>query len=227
MSLTTIARISTVSVILLGLSHAALAQTSITATAQETPAPDEIAAPIRAELDPAATVVKRGTNTIEFWLRKSVPLKESPEAPPVVQWEHVPDGALVGVMRVARALREIRGLPIRPGVYTLRFALQPQDGAHIGTSPYREFLMVGPAAEDQSLEPVGYAGAVALAQKAAGRGHPLSLSIDPPVASQTAREVVTNDAGHRSVIFSLPVVRKDKTAGVLSFGLILDGTIEH
>ena len=220
-------RISLCSALLVVFAHAASAQTALTATAQEAPPPDELAAPIRGQLDAAATVVKRGANTIELWLRRELPLTDSPEAPPVVNWSHVPEGALVGAMRVARPLRDIRGLPIRPGVYTLRFAHQPQDGAHIGTSPYREFLMVGPAAEDQALEPAGYAGAVALAQKAAGRGHPLSLSIDPPVAKQAAREVVTNDAGHRSVVFSVPVSHKGKTTGVLSFGLILDGTIEH
>jgi hypothetical protein len=204
----------------------ASSQTTLTAAAKAMPPPDEIAEPIRAQLDGEATVVTRGSNTLEFWLVTGVAVKEPPAGRPTT-WEHVPAGALLGAMRVAQPARDIRGLPIRPGVYTLRFALRPEDGAHIGSSPYREFLMVGPAAEDQSVEPVGYDGAVALAQKAAGRGHPLSLSLDPPVASSPAREILANDAGHRSVVFSVPVTHGGKIAGALSFGVILDGTVDH
>jgi hypothetical protein len=211
---------------LAGLPHDAAAQAALSATARATPPPGDIAQPIRDQLDPEATVVTRGANTIEVWLVRGLGLKAPPEGRPVT-WENVPAGALVGAMRVERPLRDIRGLPIRPGVYTLRFALRPEDGAHIGTSPYREFLMVGPADADTSLEPVGYDGAVALAQKAAGRGHPLSLSIDPPVANPPAREILTNEAGHRSVVFNVAVTHGGRTAGALSFGLVLEGTYEH
>jgi hypothetical protein len=218
--------LAVVSLSFAALPHDATAQPAFSATAKATPPPDAIAQPIRAQLDPEATVVTRGTNTIEVWLVRGLALNAPPAGRPVT-WESVPSGALVGAMRVARPLRDIRGLPIRPGVYTLRFALRPEDGAHIGTSPHREFLMVGPAEADTSVEPVGYDGAVALAQKAAGRGHPLSLSIDPPVANPPAREILTNEAGHRSVVFNVAVTHGGKTAGALSFGLVLEGTYEH
>ena len=67
---------------------------------------------------------------------------------------------------------DIRGYTVRPGVYTLRFALQPQNGDHMGISPNREFLLPAPAADDLTLDPVGYDGAVALARKTSRRAHP-------------------------------------------------------
>jgi hypothetical protein len=220
-------RLAAALVLLLPLTAAAAgAQTVLTAEPKAVPPPEEVAEPLRAQLDAEATVVTRGSNTLEFWLAKGLALNDPPAGRPVT-WQQVPAGALVGAVRIGRAFRDIRGLPVRPGVYTLRFALRPEDGAHIGSSPHREFLMLGPAAEDLSPGPVGYEGAVALAQKAAGRGHPLSLSLDPPVASPPAREIVTTEDGHRSVTFSVPVTHEGKTAGALSFGVVLDGTIDH
>jgi hypothetical protein len=71
--------------------------------------------------------------------------------------------------------------------------------------------------------PAGYDGAVELAKKAARRSHPASLSIDPPSASAPPLSATTNDLGHQVVIVSLPT-----SAGApLTFGLVVEGTIEH
>ena len=102
--------------------------------------PAELAEPIRALLQPEATVVMRGANRLEFWWVKALPLDSAPEGRP--SWSNVADGALVGAVTFAKAMTDTRGLPMKPGVYTLRFALQPQDGDHMGVSPHREFLLV-------------------------------------------------------------------------------------
>ena len=191
----------------------------------DTAAPAEVAEPIRALLAASGHAVKRGDSTLEFWWVRSLPLESAPSGAP--SWEQVPDGALVGVLRTASPLQDIRGMPIKPGSYTLRFARQPQDGDHMGVSPYREFLLVSPAADDQVAKPTGYKGAVDLAKKTSGKSHPASLSLDPPTTTDAAGTIVTNEAGHRGVVFSVAVEHGGKAGGSLSFGLTLVGRYEH
>ena len=180
----------------------------------------EIAPPVRASLGDAGQAVTRAANTLEFWWVKALPRKADATG---AGWSSVPDGALVGALRVAQPLTDIRGLPIKPGVYTLRYALQPQDGDHMGVSPYREFLLVAPAAADTSPEPAGLKGAIGLSKKTAGESHPSALSLDPPSATADPGTVVTNDAGHKAVVFRVPA----EGGSTLTFGVILVGTIEH
>jgi hypothetical protein len=182
--------------------------------------PAEIAAPIAALLAPQVTTVTTSTTKVEVWWVSSLPLREGAKTP---AWSDVADGTLVGAMRTGSDWNDIRGYTLRPGVYTLRFALQPQNGDHMGISPNREFLLPAPAADDTSPEPAGYEGAVELAKKASRRSHPASLSIDPPSASAPPLSATTNDLGHQVVIVSVPT-----SAGApLTFGLVVDGTIEH
>jgi hypothetical protein len=182
--------------------------------------PPEIAAPIAGLLAPQVTTVTTSTTKIELWWVQSLPLGQGVKTP---AWSEVAEGTLLGALRIGSAWNEIRGYTIRPGVYTLRFALQPQNGDHMGISPNREFLLLAPAADDTSPVPAGYDGAVELAKKAARRSHPASLSIDPPSASAPPLSATTNDLGHQVVIVSLPT-----SAGApLTFGLVVEGTIEH
>lgn len=193
---------------------------ALTVTTAPVAVPSEIAAPIAALLAPRVTTVTTSTAKVEMWWVTTLPLREGSKAP---AWSEVAEGALVGAVRIGSAWNDIRGYTIRPGVYTLRFALQPQNGDHMGISPNREFLLLALASDDTSPEPAGYDGSVELAKKAARRSHPASLSIDPPSASAPPLSATTNDLGHQVVIVSLPT-----SAGApLTFGLVVEGTIEH
>ena len=57
-----------------------------------------------------------------------------------------------------------------------------------------------------------------------GGTHPSALSLDPPSSDKPAGQVITNEAGHKAVTFSVPTSAEGKS---ISFGLILVGTIEH
>ncbi len=202
-----------------GLCAAPLQPPTITTAAVSAPA--ELAAPVAAALSPNAVTVTTGTTKLEFWWLKSLPLR--PGATGAPSWADVADGALVGAMRLSANWSEIRGYTIRPGVYTLRFALQPQNGDHMGISPAREFLLPAPAAEDVAVDPVGYDRAVAMASKSSRRAHPASISIDPAVSTATALSATTNDLGHQVVIVSVQT-----SAGTpLTFGVVVAGTIDH
>lgn len=185
-------------------------------------APEPLAEPIREKLSSDVVVVTRGTSRLEFWWTRGLPL--STDTP---DWTQVPAGALLGALRLVDPLPDIRGHTIPPGVYTLRFALQPQDGDHMGVSPYRQFLIVSPAADDRTPEPLGLDGAVDLGKKTQNRSHPAVLSIDPPASGETPGSIVRTEEGHTAVVHSVPVVRDGAPAGALTFGLIIVGRIEH
>ena len=160
--------------------------------------PPELAPPVAAALSSDVVTVTTGTTKLEFWWVKTLPLREGAKGAP--SWSDVPDGSLVGALRLGADWSDIRGFTVRPGVYTLRFALQPQNGDHLGISPNREFLLPAPAADDLTPNPIGYDGAVALARKTSRRAHPGSISIDPPTSPGRPLSAATNDLGHQIVI---------------------------
>jgi hypothetical protein len=162
--------------ILLGLTlcgaSGAAAQAPQASAFQQNP-PGEIAPALRAELGDAAVKVALPDATLEFWWVKAVG----------GGWSEMESGTLVGAVRVSGPFKEVRGKPVKAGVYTLRFGLQPQNGDHLGISPNREFLLLSPAAADTDPAVLGFDAAVAIAKLTTGTSHPASLSIDPPEAT--------------------------------------------
>ncbi len=142
-------------------------------------------------------------------------------------WDNVESGTLIGAVRIAGGFKEIRGKPVKPGVYTLRYGLQPQNGDHLGISTFREFLLLSPAAVDQDPKTTDFDGAVALSKQTIGTSHPAALSLDPPVAPDPPLTTYANDQGHKGVVFEVPRSVSGKAIGPLRFGLIIIGLIVH
>src|SRR5215208_5896907 len=86
---------------LLALTPPARAQ-DLSATKEAVASPPEIAEPIKTLLQADAVVAMRAENRLEFWWVKSLPLESAPSDKPT--WSNVPDGALVGVFRMARVM---------------------------------------------------------------------------------------------------------------------------
>jgi hypothetical protein len=194
---------------------------SVTATTAAVSHPSELATPIAAALSANVVTVTTGTVKLEFWWVKSLTLRSGASGAP--SWGDVPEGSLVGVLRLGSNWTDIRGYTIRPGVYTLRFALQPQNGDHMGISPNREFLLPVPAADDATPDPVGFNAVVALARKSSRRAHPASISIDPPSSTARPLSTTTNELGHQVAIVGIPT----SGGAPLTFGLVVEGTIDH
>ena len=204
--------------VLTGVAHAqTLAPASLPA-----PPPAELAVPIKGELQKSGFKVTAGDVTLEFWWSNAVKMTAEGEG-----WDDVDSGTLVGAVRITGNFKEIRGKPVKAGVYTLRYGLQPQNGDHLGISTFREFLLLSPAAVDQDPKTTGFDGAVALSKQTIGTSHPAALSLDPPVASEAPLSTYTNDQGHKGVVFDVPRSINGKPAGTLRFGLILIGLIVH
>ena len=182
----------------------------LTAAAQSVPLPDELQPAIKATIGTGGGGAKVviGATAVELWWG----------TPTSASWDAMEEGALVGALRVTASFRDIRGKTVKPGVYTLRYGLQPQNGDHLGAAPNREFLLLSPAAVDADAKPLGFDGTVALAKQTTGTSHPASLSIDPPSATDAPLTTYTTDPELKGVVFQV---------GKLKFGLILNGRIEH
>lgn len=191
----------------------------LTATPLASPPPDAIAEPLRSLLAPERQRTIVGSTTLEFWWVSALPVSGGEPA----TWSQVTEGALVGALRVTGGFKEIRGKTVNPGVYTLRFGLQPQNGDHLGASQNREFLLLSPAAADNDPKPLGFDGVVAISKQTIGTSHPAALSLDPPISTAAPLSAHTNEIEHQGLTFQVKTV----PAGTLKFGLILVGVIEH
>jgi hypothetical protein len=212
-----------------------LAALSAPAAAQS-PAASPMAAPVPGDLMPAIAArfgdgtagtpatVTIGETTFECWWVTGV----EPYAAGEPGWSMVDQGALVGAVRVTGAFKDVRGRTVEPGVYTLRYGQQPQNGDHLGVSPFREFLLMSPAALDTDPSAPGYDAVTKLSARTIGTSHPAALSLDPPEqAPDPPLASYTNEDGLEGVVFEVPFAFEGKPQGVLRFGLILVGIIVH
>ena len=152
------------------------------------PAPaDELAPAIAATLQPEGVKVIRGTSrtVCEIWLCKEWKLN-SFEVGSDLLYPFVP-GQLIGVVRFPRRGADFRDQDIDSGVYTLRYAQQPVDGAHVGTSPTRDFLLLVPADKDRSPAILAYTPLTQASAEAAGTTHPALLSLQKLAGEQAVR----------------------------------------
>jgi hypothetical protein len=138
---------------------------------QEGP-PAQAAEAVRGELASEGIRVSRaGKPWADLWLRKSLPT-QPPTAVIGVRLRQIRPGSLLGVLRLHGGGSDYRGQNYAPGVFTLRYLHQPEDGDHQGTSDSRDFLALCPAAADTTLDPVKYDDGVKMSTKVSGKKHP-------------------------------------------------------
>ena len=181
--------------------------TGLTGVTHSDPVPTEIAAPVAAKVAPGGVRATASGTTITFWWVKD---------PPGAAWTEVPEGTLIGAAKVDADMRDIRGRVVKAGVYTLRYGIQPKNDDHFGISPFRDFLLLSPAAVDTDPAARDHDGIIELSRQTLGGKHPAVLSIDPPAGKDAPLSVYTTDLGHKSLIVEV---------GKLKFGIVLIGRI--
>jgi hypothetical protein len=192
-------------------------------SAHTSPPPAALAKPIAAALQNGGVrVVVKGSVPIELWWVSAIPAKGTAQA----TWADVEEGTLVGAASIGADFRDIRGRVIKSGVYTLRYGIQPANGDHLGVSPFREFLLLSPAAADSDPAPRGHDGTIEISKLAVGGSHPGVWSIDPPAAKAPALQLHKTELDHDGVIVEVPVTRSGTPSGTLRFGIVLVGKIE-
>ena len=142
---------------------------------------DAISAEIAAHLQPAGFKVVKGEarTVVEIWLAKELNVNADARLSTEVNYPLTP-GQLVGVARYPRKATDFRDQEIPSGVYTLRYSLQPVDGAHVGTSPTRDFLALLPADKDRDPAVLDYKALTTASKETTGTAHPGILSLQKP-----------------------------------------------
>lgn len=165
-------------VALLGVAPAAISTDSYTLEKAAIAAPDEVSAAVRATLaGEALRVTGPKGPTCEIWFRKAIPAAATPVQGLGVGYGQIASGALVGVVRILLPISDYRQQRVKPGVYTLRYALHPVNGDHMGISPLRDFLLLAPAALDADPAENTFDEAVARSKKTIGANHPSAWSL--------------------------------------------------
>jgi hypothetical protein len=151
-------------------------------------APPAEAAAVKAALaaDGARITTAAGEPHIDVWLTtRALPPSTTPEENATLG--AVKHGAFLGVARVGAKAQDRRGDPMPPGVYVMRLSFYPQDGAHTGVAPQRDFVILTRVADDTDVNATPkFEDLMNMARKASGTAHPLSLSCWKAEAGESA-----------------------------------------
>jgi hypothetical protein len=124
---------------------------------------------------PGARVVGSQGPVCEVWLRKSIPTGQSSGGLGVL-YGQLKAGTLLGVLHFPAQGADFRGQPIKAGYYTLRYALIPQDGAHMGVYQTRDAVVLSPVSDDtDATKDLSFDEMVKLSRMASGTPHPALL----------------------------------------------------
>jgi len=158
----------------------------------------------------------------EIWLRKDLPAQPKKETADVI-YDRIVESTLVGVLRWPQASTDYRGQPVPAGFYTLRYALIPNDGNHLGVAPSRDFLLMIPVSADPDPGKLFKAQEViALSRQASRTKHPAPLSMLQPEGG-TAPAISRDDEDH--YIFSAGI--KLVSGEDMPFALVIKGTAQQ
>lgn len=190
---------------------------------EEGPPAEALSEGVSAAIQPTGVSVKRGSRTLcHVWLAKSWPTKVDFQ-PSLSMLYPIEAGGLWGAIEFKRSTEDFRGQEIAAGVYTVRFALQPEDGNHVGTSETRDFLLLLPAADDTAVDPVSPEALIELSKKAAQSNHPAMLCLLRP-EGQASEAILEHEDEHDWWILSLAGSGKSsKGTGTLPLKLVIVG----
>ena len=164
---------------------------SLQGRAAEGAPPSSLSAPIRAALDAKGVRV--------LYARRHAPGRVlAPQGRPAtgkpagakgsVLFPILAEGELLGAVRYLAEGQDYRDQAIAPGVYTLRYGLQPVNGAHLGVSAYRDYALLSPAAKDATLDDLPPRKLEGLSAEAPGRPiRPSSCSWPRPARGRARR----------------------------------------
>lgn len=143
------------------------------------PAPqDDLSEEIQAALATSGYRVANdsGRSIWEFWPAKQWQVEADFTPTPVRMYAFQP-GTLIGVVRLPRRGADFRDQTISRGTYTVRYALQPVDGNHVGTSPTQDFLLMMRAEDDATFAAVETDAMLEASAAAAESSHPAMLCL--------------------------------------------------
>lgn len=178
---------------------------------------------VRKVLEPKGSRVtlSDGSVVCEVWLRSGLPAGKT-EAPGAV-YTSLGESSLIGLITFSKATSDFRGQSVKPGIYTLRYALHPSDGNHLGISPIRDFLVLIPVSVDQNADAhYKFEELVKMSAKASGTNHPAVISLASP-ESKPAPTLIENEHGH--LVFAAKL--KSQSGADVPIAFVVKGVAEQ
>ncbi len=173
------------------------------------PLADALAPEIAALLAPAGYKVAQGSRDVcEIWLCQEWPVAADAKTTAEIQYPFTP-GQVLGAVRYPRKSSDFRDQEVAAGVYVLRYAQQPVDGAHVGTFPTRDFAALLPAAKDRTAQQLDYKTLTTLSKETSGTAHPAIRPLLKPRATEAP--AISKDEEHEWTMVRL--AGKTKAAG--------------
>jgi hypothetical protein len=192
--------------------------------------PAALAPAIKDELSPVGFRVTDGQGKpyLDLWLRRATPASARPSGPNgTIQFPVLAEGVLVGAIRYGSDGQDFRDQAIPPGVYTVRFGLQPQNGAHLGKSPYRDYFLLLPAAKDTSPDVLAKKPLDEKSAEAAGTTHPACLELlaaAEPTKADDPKMVQDQEKNTWALAVPVPLaVKGDAAPAALDMQVIVSG----
>jgi hypothetical protein len=164
-----------------------------------------------------------GTAHCEVWFRKGLPTGAKKDISGAFYTE-INDSAVLAVINFPKSFLDFRGQEVKAGAYTLRYALHPTDGNHMGISPYRDFLLLIPVTVDQNIDATyKFEELVKLSAKSLGGNHPAMMSLVLAEGAAGTAKLSENEHSH------LVLTTKVKTAagGDLPIAFVVKGQAEQ
>ena len=185
-------------------------------TIDEAP-PEEVSAAVRESLGSQAFRILSGEKVLmELWLRSEIPVQEQGGSGDLgVSFGNLQPGTLIGVVHFPEEWADYKNNPIGAGVYTLRYAVQPADGNHVGISQYRDFLLLLQAATDVEVETsLGPDELVVQSYASTGKPHPGTMALFPLYEDAPEPKLIQNEMDQWTLAFD---------RGALQMGLVVEG----
>ena len=189
--------------------------------------PKELDPAIRATLQSQAVqLLEEGKVAYEIWFVTELPATAKPSSPSKAL-DTLKQATLLGAVSVPSDRRDYRDDALPAGVYTARFALQPQDGNHSGTSDFVYFAVLIPAKFDPRPDGIKeYKPMVKASSRETSNDHPMILSLRPVASADGELPRIEDPAPeHKAVRVQVPAqAGGDKTS--LVFDLVFEGMVK-
>jgi len=159
--------------------------------------PARLAEPVRKLLDEQALVVRDGDHVVmRIWFRRQIPVKATEEqVKNGLTYREIPEGTLVGALEFPAQFTDYRKQALPAGIYTLRFAIQPDIGDHTGTAPHPELCLICPADEDKRSAELEKKKLIELSSKVNEGRHPAVLLLWPNNGKEDGVKVIDKGDG--------------------------------
>jgi hypothetical protein len=153
----------------------------------------------------------------EIWLAKNASDAKTGSTSAV--YPQFAKGQFVGVIKFLEPAKDFRGQEIKPGTYTMRYDLLPQDGNHMGVAAQPDFVISVPVIED--LDPgkvLSERVLINLGKRASGTSHPATFSMVPADVAKEFPSIFKNDDGFEVFAAKLNVGGKETPIAIVLKG---------